>query len=260
MEVEIRALGDLEVAYQSAQKYLKDLLDQRDQSVEARTKTALDEAERQRSAGHGMDRFWKSYQEAAADNARTVENIMSQSFGSMEAGLARFTQTGKANFRDFTKSVISDAARMLQNALIKKLLSYGLGMLMGGGKDAGGPESGSFWYEHAKGGVMMPGGDATLRRYADGGVARSPQVSIFGEGTTPEAYVPLADGRTIPVTVNGASGSNMQSNVTVNIHSNGSTQVESSSSTAQAAEMGRKIEDAVRAVLIRERRSGGILA
>ena len=32
--------------------------------------------------------------------------------------------------------------------------------------------------------------------------ANTPQFAMFGKGKPPEAYVPLLDGRTIPVTVN----------------------------------------------------------
>lgn len=56
----------------------------------------------------------------------------------------------------------------------------------------------------ANGGVMTPWGPANL--YDAGGVAYSPQVAIFGEGRKPEAYVPLEDGRTIPVTVEYRGG------------------------------------------------------
>jgi uncharacterized protein YukE len=55
----------------------------------------------------------------------------------------------------------------------------------------------------AKGGVMTSDGPMPLRRYAAGGVATSPQVAMFGEGSRPEAYVPLLDGRSIPVTMQG---------------------------------------------------------
>lgn len=58
----------------------------------------------------------------------------------------------------------------------------------------------------ANGNVMTEFGPLTLRKYDMGGVARSPQVSIFGEGRKPEAYVPLPDGRSIPVTMNGGGG------------------------------------------------------
>lgn len=57
----------------------------------------------------------------------------------------------------------------------------------------------------AGGGVMTPAGPVPLRHYAKGGVANSPQAAIFGEGRLPEAYVPLPDGRSIPVTMQGGS-------------------------------------------------------
>lgn len=53
----------------------------------------------------------------------------------------------------------------------------------------------------ADGGVMTPGGPLQLHRYAFGGIARRPQLALFGEGRLPEAFVPLPDGRSIPVTV-----------------------------------------------------------
>jgi hypothetical protein len=58
----------------------------------------------------------------------------------------------------------------------------------------------------AEGGVMTSAGPVPLRAYAAGGVATSPQMSLFGEGGTPEAYVPLRDGRTIPVSLQGGGG------------------------------------------------------
>lgn len=51
----------------------------------------------------------------------------------------------------------------------------------------------------ATGGIMTPQGPVPLRSYARGGVAMAPQAAIFGEGSTPEAFVPLPDGRRIPV-------------------------------------------------------------
>lgn len=56
-------------------------------------------------------------------------------------------------------------------------------------------------FSFATGGVMGPSGSIPLQRYASGGVAASPQLAMFGEGSRPEAYVPLPDGRTIPVTI-----------------------------------------------------------
>ncbi|MPQ56306.1 phage tail tape measure C-terminal domain-containing protein [Duganella sp. FT27W] len=58
----------------------------------------------------------------------------------------------------------------------------------------------------ANGGIMTSLGAMELRKYANGGVATSPQVAVYGEGSMNEAYVPLPDGRTIPVTVSGGGG------------------------------------------------------
>jgi hypothetical protein len=58
-------------------------------------------------------------------------------------------------------------------------------------------------FTFADGGVMTPQGPVPLRAYSAGGIANSPQLALYGEAGT-EAYVPLPDGRTIPVTLRGA--------------------------------------------------------
>lgn len=67
----------------------------------------------------------------------------------------------------------------------------------------------------ANGGIMSSMGSVPLKRYATGGIARTPQLAMFGEGSQPEAYVPLPDGRSIPVTMKG--GSNVQVNIINNV-------------------------------------------
>lgn len=61
----------------------------------------------------------------------------------------------------------------------------------------------------ANGGIMTSSGPMSLNAYAGGGVATSPQVALFGEGSMNEAFVPLPDGRSIPVSLNGGGGSNV---------------------------------------------------
>ena len=53
----------------------------------------------------------------------------------------------------------------------------------------------------AAGGVMTPHGPVQLKHYQTGGVAYGPQMALYGEGSRPEAYVPLPDGRRIPVNI-----------------------------------------------------------
>jgi hypothetical protein len=106
----------------------------------------------------------------------------------------------------------------------------------------------------ASGGIMTQQGPLQLRRYAAGGIATSPQMAIYGEGSRPEAYVPLPDGRTIPVTMKGGSEIG---NVVVNVDASGSS-VEGNG--GQANQLGKVIGAAVQAELIKQRRPGGLLA
>ncbi len=53
----------------------------------------------------------------------------------------------------------------------------------------------------AAGGIMTDRGPLPLSVYGGGGVADTPQLALFGEGRLPEAFVPLPDGRSIPVTI-----------------------------------------------------------
>jgi hypothetical protein len=65
------------------------------------------------------------------------------------------------------------------------------------------------------GGIMTSDGPVPLRKYAGGGIASSPQLAMFGEGSTPEAYVPLPDGRRIPVQMGGSGGMTITQNIVV---------------------------------------------
>jgi hypothetical protein len=79
-------------------------------------------------------------------------------------------------------------------------LQNGLGGILGGGGTGGGLGLLGF-LGFADGGVMTAHGALPLNRYASGGVAFGPQLALYGEGRKPEAYVPLPDGRSIPVSV-----------------------------------------------------------
>lgn len=74
----------------------------------------------------------------------------------------------------------------------------------------------------ANGGIMSSGGALNLRKYANGGIANSPQLALYGEGSMNEAFVPLPDGRSIPVTMRGGRPMGGGSNVVVNVINNAS--------------------------------------
>jgi hypothetical protein len=72
----------------------------------------------------------------------------------------------------------------------------------------------------ADGGIMTAHGELPLKHYQGGGVATSPQVAVYGEGSTPEAYVPVPSGR-IPVEIKQPANSNQRPvNVTINVMGN----------------------------------------
>jgi len=72
----------------------------------------------------------------------------------------------------------------------------------------------------ATGGIMTQYGELPLKQYQGGGVASSPQVAVYGEGSTPEAYVPVPSGR-IPVEIKTPANSNTRPvHVTINVQGN----------------------------------------
>ena len=221
----------------------------------------------QRTMGAGWDSFWKNYTAAATDSAKLVDNVMSQSFSSMEQGLMKFVTTGKLNFKDFAASVIADAARMMAQQGIRQLLGMAGNYIMGAiGMPSvkgysGDPGSASFMgpTASANGNVMTPYGAAPLNNYAAGGVATSPQISVFGEGRKPEAYVPLQDGRSIPVTMAGGGGGDTNVNVQVFMDPSGNSRVESDTSAEKAAQWGALVEATFTSMVIKEKRPGGLL-
>lgn len=159
---------------------------------------------------------------SAAKNARELGLAFSSAFEDAIVG-------GKKT-RDIIRGLGQDLLRVfIRRQLTEPLLEFfsvaskgggksgggifdGIGSLFSGGGSSGGGlfdgignffgSIGSF-LGFANGGIMTPSGSVPLRRYAGGGIADRPQLAMFGEGRTPEAYVPLQDGRSIPVTMQG---------------------------------------------------------
>lgn len=115
----------------------------------------------------------------------------------------------------------------------------------------------------ANGGIMSANGEVPLRRYASGGVATSPQLALFGEGSHNEAYVPLPDGRSIPVTMTGGGngGSNNNFAITVNVNMNSSSGGGQSADEASriGKEASRAVNEAMNEWARRQARPGGAL-
>ena len=76
----------------------------------------------------GLIRGMKSVYNDASDMASMTENLVKNSFKSMEDTLTNFVMTGKANFGDFVNSVVEGMVRMaMQYAVIKPIMGGVMG-------------------------------------------------------------------------------------------------------------------------------------
>ena len=190
--------------------------------------------------------------------------------GSMTAreALAGMFQSVADHFADMVAQMIAEYLKM---ALIKGIMSIigGAAGALGGGLSSGfnaGTSSAidtgaTGWansfatpLKFANGGIT-PGG---FTAFANGGVVTGPTLGLVGEGRYNEAVIPLPDGKSVPVQLSGGDGGNqINSNITVNV-SNG--QAQSNATGSNSSELGRKIEGAVKQVIVGELRPGGLLA
>ena len=190
--------------------------------------------------------------------------------GSMTAreALAGMFQSVADHFADMVAQMIAEYLKM---ALIKGIMSIigGAAGALGGGLSSGfnaGTSSAidtgaTGWansfatpLKFANGGIT-PGG---FTAFANGGVVTGPTLGLVGEGRYNEAVIPLPDGKSVPVQLSGGDGGNqVNTNITVNV-SNG--QAQSNATGSNSSELGRKLEGAVKQVIVGELRPGGLLA
>ena len=200
-----------------------------------------------------------------------LSNLGQQAFKGIEDALVSLATTGTANFRDFAISILEATSRMIIQQLVLKSImqALGFGGGSGGGLLAGG--GGSFTQFNASsvgfnplafsgtklfanGGIMTGDGPMPLKKYASGGIASSPQLAMFGEGSRPEAFVPLPDGRRIPVSMQGGGSS---TTVNVSVDAKGTSV---SGDGGNSAALGKAIAASVQAELVKQKRPGGLLA
>jgi tape measure domain-containing protein len=178
--------------------------------------------------------------------------------GSMTAqqALANLFQSVGNYFADMVAKMI---AEWLKAQLIKGFANLFGSIFGGGGGGLGSMDANIAQYAplpagYANGGIAAGGFTA----FANGGMVTGPTMGLVGEGRYNEAIVPLPDGKSIPVDLGGATGSQITSNIVVNVSSDGKTS--SSGSGSDSAGLGRKLEGAVKQVIVDELRPGGLLS
>jgi phage-related minor tail protein len=195
------------------------------------------------SIGAGIKDRLQEYYNSIKDIGGAIGDAVVGSLKGLEDQLTAFVTTGKASFNDLAASIIQDLSRIAIRAAIIKPITEAISSLFPG-------------FKFANGGIMTGDGPMPLKKYASGGIARSPQLAMFGEGSRPEAFVPLPDGRRIPVAMQGGGGGS--TNVTVNVDASGNASVQGDQS--QAKQLGVAVSAAVQAELVKQQRPGGLLA
>ena len=196
----------------------------------------------------GFAKGMRAVAEEAEQIGKQMEAATIRAFNGMTDALVGFVMTGKLDFRSLANSIISDLIRIQ----IQRAITLPLAKAM------------SSFFGFADGGVMTAEGPLPLRGYASGGIANSPQLAVFGEGSRPEAYVPLPDGRTIPVTMSGgaagaatgAVGAGHVFNISVNVSDAGAA---TRGDSAGGRDLGQAVANAVRQELLAQKRAGGLL-
>ena len=184
----------------------------------------------------------KQFAASAFNVAKQVEETFVKAFKGMEDALVKFVMTGKLNFSDLARSIISDLTRMLVRAAIVKPL---FGWMFPGLKTT-----------NAMGNVYGANG---IQKFARGGIVDRPTLFPFKDGTGlmgeagPEAIMPLkrgADGKL------GVQSSGGVGNIVVNVDASGSSVQGDGEASKQ---FGRALASAIQSEMIKQKRPGGLL-
>ncbi|HQU03490.1 MAG TPA: phage tail length tape measure family protein [Acidocella sp.] len=241
---------------------------------------------------YGTQQAFSDYVAKATDAGTQMKKVWTDTFTGMEDIMITMLEGGKVNWDKYALSVVNDMLKMeIESRILGPLINAlggigggtngsGLFNILGGimsGVGSGGAMSTASLIAHqggassifsgiggfishlfANGGIMTAGGSLPLNRYANGGVANTPQLAMFGEGRGPEAYVPLPDGRSIPVSMRGGSGGGQTNHIqnNISIASDGSSQT----TPQQASAMARGLTYAIQQELIKQQRDGGLFS
>jgi tape measure domain-containing protein len=213
-----------------------------------------------------------STQEMVKFSANSIGEAFASSFKDAITGAATAQEALAGFFKRVGDAFADMAAQMIQKMIQMYILNQFLNILPGMGSFAGGAKIGQSVSMPTGAGIGAGGGilqnsmgqgfgtfgpNFGIRQFANGGMVTGPTLGLIGEGKYNEAVVPLPDGKTIPVDLGGAAGNQIVSNITVNVN-NGQTQ--SNANGSNSSELGRKLEGAVKQVIVGELRPGGLLA
>jgi hypothetical protein len=191
-----------------------------------------------------------------------IKNSLADGMTQAFTGIIDGSMKAKDAFKMMAIGVLKQIAAMIAQLLVARMLMsmFGVppmppvGMVMPPTPVV--PTNAPMMYAR-NGGVFDKG--RRMQGYSTGGVAKGPASGYPAELHGTEAVVPLPNGKSIPVEMNRGTGGSIQSNVTVNIASDGTSKTESSGDF-DAEGLSKGVAAAVKEELQRQKRSGGILS
>ena len=194
--------------------------------------------------GQNMREKLKSFNNSIKTVQESMADVVVKGIKGMEDALVKFVETGKLSFRDLTRSIIADMARIaIQQAITKPLTGWFKNIFSAKGNVF---ENNQHVTGYAKGGVIN---SPHFKYMANGGIA------VAGEAMGAEAILPLRRGANGKLGVESSGGGSTIINVSVD--ASGSS-VEGD--TRQANEFGNVLAAAIQAELINQKRAGGLLS
>ena len=188
------------------------------------------------------DKQLKDVEGMAVSAAQGIESSLGGAFSSIITGTESFREAMGNLFGNISKMFADMVAQMLAKWAMMQFMKA----FMPGSSALAAPDAGD----------AMDGG-GVLPMFANGGIVKGPTLGMVGEGRYNEAIVPLPNGKSIPVEMGKGAGGNVNSSVVVNINNDGS---ESRTKGSQGNQLAKGIEGAVKQVIMREMRPGGMIA
>ena len=164
-----------------------------------------------------------------------ANDAMSKGLEDMFMKLIEGTANFADAFRSMMKMVLLELAKLAAMKMAAATMSF-IGLADGG------------IIPMASGGVIN-----SANRYSRGGIATEPTY-LVGEGKYNEAVVPLPNGRSIPVEMNGSGATN----VTINV--DGASTASGGMDAETGKRLGHMIQAATMEIIQREKRPGGVLS
>jgi lambda family phage tail tape measure protein len=201
-----------------------------------------------RSWATGTASAFNTYIENATNAAKQANMVFTNAFKGMEDALVNFVKTGKLNFSSLANGIISDLIRIQAQKAIAGMAGsiFGnMGAAFSYGTNIGSEQT-----------SMLAAQDAGISgARASGGPVSSGSSYLVGE-RGPEIFKPSGSGTIIP---NGGASGGQGISIMVNVDAKGQTTT-AGSDAKNMAQLGKRIGDVSRAVILEEMRPGGLLA